>query len=99
MNVAPRYPGEVELSHKVGAPAYALPVQCMSLERYSEGASVLTTARINNPQNMPTSFWKRQNPEGRPAFVAGCYLLTGALEALKWTNIQLCGSKSAHCRP
>lgn len=96
MNASPRHSGKVELFHKVGTPAYVLPVQFMSLERYSEGATVLATAKIKNPQNIPTSFWKGHNPEGRPAFVTGCYLPTGALEALKWTNIQLCGSKSAH---
>lgn len=75
----------MELSHQ--AELHAGLVCGISLEVCQcEGTTALVTAKINNPENIPTSSGKGHSPEGRPAFVAGCYLPTGAVEALKWTE-------------
>lgn len=68
VKVDPRHRGEVEPSCDLGASIQALPMQLLSLERYTEGAIIWATAKINNPQNIPTSFRKGHNLESRPAF-------------------------------
>lgn len=68
VKVDPRHRGEVEPSCDLGASIQALPMQFLSLERYTEGAIIWATAKINNPQNIPTSFRKGHNLESRPAF-------------------------------